>query len=76
MTGSSVVAGFETSPQISAGSQGAATRTQGQSQAVAGIQNLPSTSTSQGTNPLVLLGAILMAVGGAFLRRPKEQPAA
>src|SRR5437667_42147 len=75
MTGSSVVAGFETSPQISAGSQGAATRTQGQSQAVAGIQNLPSTSTSQGTNPLALLGAILMAVGGAFLRRPKEQPA-
>src|SRR5438034_2900056 len=75
MTGSSVVAGFESSPQISAGSQGAATRTQGQSQAVAGIQNLPSTSTSQGTNPLALLGAILMAVGGAFLRRPKEQPA-
>ena len=76
MAGSSVVAGFETSPQISAGSQGATTQTQGQGQAVAGIQNLPSTSTSQGTIPLVLLGAILTAVGGAFLRRPKEQPAA
>ena len=76
-TGSSAVAGFETSPQVSAGSetgtQGATTQTQGQT--VAGVQNLPSTSSSQDTSPLVLLGAALMAVGGALLRRPKEQPA-
>ena len=77
MTGSSVVAGFETGPQISAGSQVATTQTQGQGTTVAGIQNLPSTSTSHDTTaPLALLGATLMAVGGALLRRQKEQPAA
>ena len=77
MTGSSAVAGFESSPQVSAGSetgtQGATSQTQGQT--VAGVQNLPSTGTSQDTSPLVLLGAALMAIGGALLRRPKEQPA-
>jgi len=75
MTGSSVVAGFETSPLVSAGSetatQGATSQTQGQT--VAGVQNLPSTNTSQDTSPLVLLGAALMAVGGVLLRR-QEQP--
>jgi LPXTG-motif cell wall-anchored protein len=74
-----VVAGFETSPQLTAGSetatQGATTQTQGQGQTVAGVQNLPSTSTSKDTSGVALLGAALMAVGGALLRRPKEQPA-
>ena len=72
-TGSTAVAGVQTGPQTGAATQ---TATQGGSQtasstAGAGVQNLPSTNTSNDATPLALLGVTLMAIGGALLRRSK-----
>src|SRR5256712_552258 len=72
-TGSTAVAGVQTPPQTGAATQ---TATQGGSRtassaAGAGVQNLPSTNTSNDATPLALLGVTLMAIGGALLRRSK-----
>src|SRR2546427_7313117 len=61
------VAGVQTAPQ-QIPSQVAANGTTTPA-AVAGVQNLPSTSTLPDVVPLALLGFALMAAGGALLRR-------
>jgi LPXTG-motif cell wall-anchored protein len=55
-----VVAGVQSGPQAP--------------QAVAGVQNLPSTSTDTGQTPLVVLGVVLLATGVVLLRRPYVAP--
>ena len=55
-----VVAGVQSGPQAP--------------QAVAGVQNLPSTSTDTGQTPLVVLGVVLLATGVVLLRRPYIAP--
>lgn len=52
-----VVAGMQSAPQ--------------QAQAVAGVQNLPSTSSDGGQTPLVALGMVILATGIVLLRRPR-----
>lgn len=54
-----VVAGVQTAPQV---------------QAVAGVQNLPSTSTDSGQTPLIMLGMVIFATGVVLLRRPTVVP--
>ena len=55
-----VVAGVQSAPQAP--------------QAVAGVQNLPSTSTDTGQTPLIVLGVALLATGVVLLRRPVVAP--
>jgi LPXTG-motif cell wall-anchored protein len=55
-----VVAGVQSGPQAP--------------QTVAGVQNLPSTSTDTGKTPLVVLGMVLFATGVVLLRRPYVAP--
>jgi LPXTG-motif cell wall-anchored protein len=69
--GMTTVAGSQSSPQMSESSQtasqaGAQSATTG---VQAGVQNLPSTNTSDETAALVILGLAFMAFGGALLRR-------
>jgi LPXTG-motif cell wall-anchored protein len=55
-----VVAGVQSGPQAPQG--------------LAGVENLPSTSTDTGQIPLVVLGVFILATGVVLLRRPVVSP--
>jgi hypothetical protein len=75
-TGGSASGGVTTTTSTTVTTSGSASVVAGvqsaaqQAQAVAGVQNLPSTSSNGGQTPLIALGVVILATGIVLLRRP------